>query len=352
MDLRRLLTCLLAAALFQFVGALGISARPRPASFAGHSMSIAVQHLGNRISSCKGQKGVEINKRLLEAGIEKLRAGEAELDGIFFCREALPTLKKYALDPDPKVREAIAYRLKLYFSPATLQLLIQQIEKYPSEASAVTYTYAADHPCYFFAKVKTSSLTQALVARIKARNEDEGATEIRLLACLSRKDAPARKFLEEMSQAAFPVHLSEDDRRDQLNLVTYALAEAGVKEDEAKVLADIEAAAATGNPAAIQAVLEKLKGFSNCNILQAFARLILDKRAVSLEVADNGKIGKLEARVGDLAVSAFTGAFGNAITGESDVAWKRHTDAELERVYQRIKQALAGRKFSSCRSFR
>lgn len=349
-NLRLLLMQMLRAALLLLVAVISISARPGSAGIENGIRSVSVQHGGNRISSCRGQNGVVVSKQLLEAGIEKFRKGEASLGGIFYCREAFPTLKKYALDPDSKLREAIAYYLRLYYSPAALQVLIQQIERYPSDGSAMPYAYASEHPCYIFRKIKTRSLTQALTARIKARGEDQNGNEIRLLGCLSARYPEARKFLEEMSQPPFAVHLSENDRRDQLNLLAYALAEAGAKEAEAKVLADIQAATATGNPAAIQAVLEKVKAFSNCRILQPLAQLILDKRPVSLDVAENGRIVKLQARVGDLAVSAFTGAFGTEVTGENDVEWRPHADAEVERIYQRVEKALMSGKFSICRS--
>jgi hypothetical protein len=339
---------LLAVTLAFHVAGFAISAQVSRLKVDKDLRSVSPQHTGNRISSCKGQKGMEVSRRELEADIAKFRRGESSLGRMFYCREAFPILKKHALDPDPKLREAIAYYLRLYYSSETLQLLIQQIERYPSEKSAVPYAYTAEHPCYFFKRVRSRSLTQALTARIKARDDNENSNEIRLLGCLSPKDLQARKFLEEMSRPSFATRLSESDRQDQLNLVTYALAEAGVKEAEAKISTDIEAATATGNPAAIQSVLEKVKGFTNCRILRSLARLILDKRAVSLDVSQAGKIKQLQARVGDIAISSFTGALGTQITGEPDVEWKPHTDAEMERIYRRVNGALKSGKFSTC----
>jgi hypothetical protein len=155
-----------------------------------------------------------------------------------------------------------------------------------------------------------------------------------------------------MSEPSFPNSLSEGDRQDQLNILTYALAEAQLKKAEEKVLSDIGAATATADPGAIQSVLSKAQGFTNCRILQLLARLILDKRPVTLEVPEEVKIKQLQARIGDMAVSAFTGLLGTKVTGEKDVESKPHTDAELEGVYRRVKKALDSRKFSTCPSLR
>lgn len=107
-----------------------------------------------------------------------------------------------------------------------------------------------------------------------------------------------------------------------------------------------EAATASGNPGAIQAALEKLRGFTNCRLLRPLVQLIVDKRAVSLDVAENGKVGKLQVRIGDLSISAFTASFGKQVTGEQDVQWKSHTDVEMQRIYQRVKKAVESGKFS------
>lgn len=313
-------------------------------------VGIPAQHIGDRISSCKEPKGVQVNKQLLEAVIGKYRRGEPVADGIFLCREAFPTLKKYALDPDPNVRGAITSHLRLYYSPEALQLLVRQIETYPSDASAFPAFYAAKSPCHFFRKIKVRSLTQVLTARIKSRDNDFQREEIYLLGCLAPKDPQARKFLEEMRQPSFPLRLSESDRQALLELSTYALAEDGLKEAEEKVLAEIEDATATGDFGTVQSALYKAKGFTNCRIVQRFARLILEKRAVSLEVLDEGKIKQRQVRIGDMAISTFTDLLGTQVTGEKDVEWKPHPDAEMERIYRRVKRALDSGKFSTCRS--
>jgi hypothetical protein len=331
-------------------GVIAISARVYPHKGNSRVISNLPQHIGNRISPCKG-RSKELNKRLLEADVEKYRSGEAGgLGGIFFCREAFPTLKKYALDPDPNVRSAIAYHLRLYYSPEALQLLVRQIERYPSDRSV--FAYAAVHPCYFFRKVKTQSLTQVLTARIKSQDNDFPREEIYLLGCLAPKDPEARKFLEEMSQPAFPLRLSGNEKQSLLKLITYALAEVGSREAEEKVLAEIEAATASGDAADVQSTLNESGGFTNCRIIQRFARLILDKRPLSFDVADDhAKIRKVHVLIGDLAIRTFTSRYGTKFTGAGEdysLEYTTHTDAEMERIYQRVKRALDSGKFSTC----
>ncbi len=307
------------------------------------------QHIGDRISPCKEPNGVQVNKELLEAVIEKYRRGEPVADGIFLCREAFPTLKKYALDPDPNVRRAVTGHLGVYYSPEALQVIVQQIEKYPSDPNGFPAVYAGKYPCHFFRKIKVRSLTQALTTRIKSRDNDFQREEIYLLGCLAPKDPQAREFLEQMSQPSFPLRLSESDRQALLKLITYALAEDGFREAEEKVLAEIEEAATAAD---VESVLYNLKGFTNCRIIQRFARLILDKRPVSFDVADEGRIKQVQVRIGDLAILTFTSIFGTKFTGTGNdysIEYTRYTDAEMERIYQRVKRALDNGKFSTCR---
>jgi hypothetical protein len=304
---------------------------------------------------------VPISARALEADIERFRRNESiELPGRFYCREALPTLKKYALDPDPRVREQITRYLNDHYAPEALQALVRQIETYPSDKSAFPYAYAARYPCHFFRAIKVRSLTSTLTIRVNSRNNAFKREEIYLLGCVAPKDPQARKLLEEMSQASFPLSLSENDRRVFGELVTYALAEAGSKEEEEKVLADIETKSNAGDPRVLQSLLEALQGFTNCRILLRYAQLITDKRdGPEAELNPEARmspgqteIRRVRLRIGDVAISSFTYALGTKVTGEINNQWRRHTDAEMERIYQRVKKSLESGKASTCHSSR
>lgn len=300
----------------------------------------------------------DVNRQALEAIVEKWRRDEPVADGQFYCRKAFPTLIRYALDSNLRVRERVTFFLSQHYSLAALRTFVRQIEAFPSDKSAFPPFHAAKYPCHYFKTIKARSLTSALTARIKSRDSDFNREEIYLLGCLAPKDPQARKFLEELSQPSFPLRLSENDRRVFTELVTYALAEAGSKEAEESVLAEIENKSNTGDPRAIQSLLEALQGFTNCRILLRYARLIADKRdgpeaELNPEARLRGaqtEIEKVRLRIGDLAISSFTYAFGTKVTGEIDNQWRPHTDFEMERIYQRVKKALERGKSSTCHS--
>lgn len=294
----------------------------------------------------------------LEAEVEKFRRGESsDLRGGFSCPEAFPILTKYALDPDPKVLERITFYLKDSLSPKALPLFLRQIETYPLDKNGFPAFYAAEYPCHAFETIRVRSLAEVLTARIKSRDTDFNREELYLLGCLGRKDQQARKSLEAMSQPPFPLHFSEDDRRVFVKLVTYALAEAGSKEAEEQVLAEIETGSRSGDPHVIKALLEDFHGFTNCRILLRFAQLITDKRD-GLETdlnpearlsSDRIELKTVRLRIGDMAISSLTYVLGPKVTGEKDNELRRHTDAEMERIYQRVKRAVESGKFSTCR---
>ena len=302
----------------------------------------------------------DINRPALEAIIQKWRRGEPVADGLFSCRKAFPTLVKFAFDPDIKVRERATFFLGQHYSPAALQALVRQIETYPLDKTAFSYVYVARYPCNSFRKIKVRSLTPALTTRIKARGTEFNREEISLLGCVAPRDPEARKLLEEMSQASFPLRLSENDRRVFDELMTYALAEAGSKEAEERVLADIESKSNAGDPRVLQSLIEALQGFTNCRILLHYAQLITDKRdGPEAELNPEARmspgqteIRRIRLRIGDMAISSFTYTLGRRVTGEIDNQWRRHTDAEMERIYQKVKKALESGKFSTCRASR
>ena len=320
------------------------------------SVPVPAQVGGNQ---CGGVES-EISRPALKAIVESWRRGESVADGRFSCRKAFPTLIKFVLDPNPKVRERVTFFLNQHYSPAALQALVRQIEAYPSDKSAFPAVYAARYPCHFFGTIKVRSLTQALTVRVKSRDSNFNREEIYLLGCIAPKDARARKFLEKMNQASFPLRLSEDDRRVFGELVTDALAEAGSKAAEEKVLAEIETKSRAGDPGAIQSLLVALQGFTNCRILLGYAQLITDKRdGPEAELNPEARlrsgqteIKKTRLRIGDLAISSFTYALGTKVTGETDNRWKPHTDIEMERIYARVKKTVESRKFSDCHASR
>src|SRR5687767_4855687 len=55
----------------------------------------------------------DVSLKQLENELEQERRGEAFFFSNFAltCRDAMPLLRKYALDPDPKIREIITYAL-------------------------------------------------------------------------------------------------------------------------------------------------------------------------------------------------------------------------------------------------
>jgi hypothetical protein len=302
--------------------------------------------------------GFKATRKALEAEVEKFRRGESsDLRGGFSCPEAFPILTKYALDPDPKLRERITFYLKDSLSPKALELFVRQIETYPLDKNRFPAFHAAEYPCHAFETIRVRSLAEVLTARIKSRDTDFNREEIYLLGCLGRKDQQARKSLEAMSQPSFPLHFSENDRRFFVKLVTYALAEAGSKEAEEQVLAEIETGSKSGDPHAIKALLEEFQGFTNCRILLRFAQFITDKRdGLETDLNPEARLsgGRIELEtirllIGDMAISSLTYVLGPKVTGETDYKLRRHTDAEMERIYQRVTRAVESGKFSTCR---
>src|SRR5258705_4768006 len=66
--------------------------------------------------------------------------------------------------------------------------------------------------------------------------------------------------------------------KDQTKNDEYALAEAGQQSAAEKVLVDIGAPSKTGEFDKIESLLNRVKWFTDCHILQRYAQLITDKR--------------------------------------------------------------------------
>lgn len=302
----------------------------------------------------------EVNAKALEAVIQKYRRGEPVADGLFSCRKAFPVVVKHALDPDPKVRERMTFFLGQHYSPAALQALVRQIEKYPADQSAFPAAYAARYPCYFFRRVRAPSLSRALEARIRSREGEFKRDEIHLLGCLAPRDARARTLLEEMSRPSFLPRLGAEERDDFSRLVTYALAEAGAKEAEGKVLAELDEQSRAPDAGGTLRVLEELKQFTNCRVLRRYAQFITDKRpgrevqkiSDPNDPAYKTGNGLVRLRVGDDAIRRFASVYGAQVAGisEDDLSGTRaFTDEEMDSVYRRVKRALGGGRFGTCR---
>lgn len=318
--------------------------------------SLAFSRDLNRLPCKKLPEGV--TRKQIEEDFEKYRKGEITIleSGPFNCQEALPVLKKYALDSDPRLREIVTlalgtayYDLYKSFYPEVFELLLLQIEKFPLYKSAFPQSYAANYPCYRYKKIKNKQqLTNALISRIKYRNREFSRDEIYLLGCLSRHEQKAKQFLLEIKQPDYQSQLDETDRQNQKELISYALAEAGLKDAEDKVLADIEVMTASSDANQVQSILDDAKSFTNCRIVRRYISLIEDKREISKSEYQNGEIRQLKGRVGDMAVSQFTSLYGSEVTGEKDVSFRAHTDAEMERIYKRVKSFVKRKVTDSC----
>lgn len=306
--------------------------------------SLAFSRDVNRLPCKKLPDGVT-RKQLIE-DFEKFRKGETTINdsGPLGCEEALPVFRKYVIDPEPKIRAIVTlylgsayYEFNTSFYPKVLALLMLQVQNFPFDKGEFPPSYAANYPCYFFKKFNGKQLTNSLIHRILYRNKEYNRDEIYLLGCISRREPKAKDFLMQMSQPSFSTGLSEDDRRNQIENITYALAEAGEKAAEEKVLADIDSVNATVDADRIQGVLDDAKSFTNCRIVKRYISLIKDTRQISKAEYQNGEIRQLTGRVGDIAVSQFTSAYGTKATGEQSVSFRGHSDAELQKIYSRVK---------------
>lgn len=289
----------------------------------------------------------KVKHRDLAAAVEKFRNGDwldGEYKAVFmYCREARPLLKKYALDADRNIRDAMTGFLGFMQSRFNLEVLIMQVEAYPLVSHQALYKISTYH-CEDLNRIKTErliALRNALFRRAREAGEWFYGPEVRALGCLARNDQPSREFLEQMLTSASKTQISEQDRESLKPLIIYAFAGLARSEAVNYVLAEIEKAEKQGDPRDMWAVLEGSLRFLNPIILERLSRLILDKReGLSQEV----KGSRQKLRIGDLAVSAFTVRLGRKATGENDPQWRPHTDQELEKIYSRVRKYLSRKK--------
>jgi hypothetical protein len=292
-----------------------------------------------------------ITSERLEQNLKRLLNGEATFlyQGVFQCRDAVPVLRKYELDTDPDRRRIVTGLLQnAYKSVDRLRILALQIQTFPTASDKTMTFYAREYPCYYFKKVNFNKFGNALITRIKATNGEYNGDEIYLLGCLSRQLPKAQKYLQEMWQLDYKTKLDADERENQRENIFYALAEAGEKDAEEKVLSDISAMTETSNSEKIQSILDDAKSFTNCRIVERYVSLIKDKREISRDEYRDGEIKKLKGRIGDMAISQFTSIYGTEVIGEKDVSFSSHTDEEMERIYKRVKSFVKKKVSSSC----
>ncbi len=292
-----------------------------------------------------------ITSERLEQDLKRLLNGEATSlnQGVFQCSDAVPVLKKYALDTNPNRRRIVTGLLhNAYKSVDRLRVLALQIQTFPTASDKTVTFYAREYPCYYYKKVNPNKFSNALITRIKASNGAYNADEIYLLGCLSRQLPKAKKYLQEMWQLDYQTKLNADDRANQRENIVYALAEAGQKDAEEKVLSDISAMTETSNSDKIQSILDDAKSFTNCRIVERYVSLISDKREIYRDEYQDGEIKKLKGRIRDLAISQFTSIYGTEVTGEKGVLFRPHTDEEMELIYKRVKSFVKKKVSSSC----
>jgi hypothetical protein len=305
-----------------------------------------------------------VTRKDVEANFEKYRTDELRIfmTGYLTCEEAFPVLKKYALDPDPRIREIVTqalamayYSFEKSFYPKVFKLLLRQVERFPLYKGGFPTYYASFYPCYRFRKIDGKPLAQSLITRIKSREAAAGFDEIELLSrdeiyllgCLSKREKKAKDFLAELWQPDYPTRLNEEDRQYRRKMIFSALAESGLKAAEDEVLAEIEKMTATADVDKIASILD-VKSYTGCRILKRYISLLTDKREVGEEVYRNGEIKHLTGRVGDLAIPAFISVYGIEGTGERDVSFHAHSDAEMETFYRRVKSYVRKKVAGSC----
>jgi TonB family protein len=121
------------------------------------------------------------------------------------CREALPVLRRYALDSDPHIRGLVGDFLARSPSAEALRILVSQVTRYPLDANVVHQINA--YPCEDIRKARQKGLSAAIIGRLKARPEHADAEERYVLGCLAPKDPEARRSLEGMRGADSPESL-------------------------------------------------------------------------------------------------------------------------------------------------
>lgn len=288
----------------------------------------------------------------LEAGLESYRRGELpnDIENALTCKAALPVLKKYALDADPRIRGIVTnalgrvyYDFNRSFYPEPFRILISQIEAFPVDESGFPVGNAARYPCFRFKTINARRLTVALIERFKSRDNEFNRDEIEILGCLSRRETRAKEFLLELRKPDFPTRLDRKEREEQREFLRDALAEAGIKEMEERVLNKIDQLIASGESERIQNSLPVLKHFTNRRIVRRYIDLLNDKREITVANYDNFKRNDLKITIRDFMVMVFTVNYGRETTGEYGQAFRSYSDVEIEKIYRRV-DSFARRK--------
>jgi hypothetical protein len=297
-------------------------------------------------------KNRHVDPKEVARDIENYRKGESPViesrGELISCLEALPVLKKYLLDPDPNIRDLLTEYLGYFLFPNRLPLFLKVIETYPLENNAIRIAY--NYPCRQFRRIKSKSLTNALIKRIETLENYGAGMEIYLLGCLAPRDLRAKRFLEEIRENTFTFRykLTVNYREAQLRDIDYALAEAGDSAGEKLVLADFERikneSVKNNEIETLEFLLGTLRGFTNCRILLPSASLILDQRAVPDNYLQKGD-EKLS--IGDLAVNVFATLMEKNAAGKAAIERKLRSLEERKEIYRQIQIKL--RKTAACR---
>jgi len=287
--------------------------------------------------SCKKAK-VKFDRTQIESDIEKFRRGETSSiesrSELIRCREAFPIFEKYMLDSDSNVRSLITSYFGYHILPERLPLFVKQIETYPAENTAIQYSYR--YACRQFQKITPSSLTPALIKRIKSSDEDVHDQEIYLLGCGAVKDLQAKQFLEEMRKPTFRHKLTARERESQLENINYALAESGETTSENIVRREYEESL-KDEDSTLQFLSGRLRGFTNCRILMPIASVILDERKAPASYLESTV---KDLTVGDIAISVFDTVLQTGATGKESRNRKLHSVQEKRTIYNRVRKKL------------
>ena len=291
-------------------------------------------------------KSRKIDLEEIVRDIENYRNGESPViesrGELISCLEALPILKKYTLDANPKIRDLLTEFLGYFLFSNRLPIFLKQIETYPLNNNATRY--AQKYPCRQFRRIKSKSLTNALINRVNSLEDSNYDSGIYLLGCIAPRDSQAKKFLEEVRKPTFQHKLTTGERGGQLRDVNYALAEAADAEAEKIVLADFENIK-NDEKETLDFLLGTMRGFTNCRLLLPLSSLILDERSVpATYLAETEK----NMQIGDFAVSIFPTLMEKNVEGKAAVERKPRTVKERKEIYRQVQIKL--RKFPLCRT--
>jgi hypothetical protein len=254
--------------------------------------------------------------------------------------EAIKYLRQYVDDSDSTVRRQVVISVRGQHSAEAIQILSDLVRNgkglfFPEAVSSLEE--------YYSCKELTENKPKNLVANLIAAAKDNfratlSKSEVRLLGCLAVSDQEARKFLTESALACENGKLVLPQfKTSQCWLLSLALAKAGNKDAVRKLLADLRAARAEEATTRLEAWIASIQYVDDRELLLALAELIRDKRPGPAPVPH---LSENRIRICEWAISSFTAKLGTGVTGEKEGNSRRHSDEDLERIYQRVKTYL------------